>query len=60
MKSSVEEGVESIPQAIEQETRLIVIFDCFHSWQFALVNPFHKFPRFTALVGDLLDLDIEK
>jgi len=32
MESSVERGVEGIPQAIEQETWLIVVLDCFHSW----------------------------
>jgi len=60
MKSGVKRGVESILQAIEQKTRLIVVFDCFHSWQFALANPIHEFPRSSALVGDLLDLDVKK
>jgi len=60
MKSGVEEGVESIPQAIERKTRLIVIFDCFHSWQFVLANPIHEFPGSLALIDDLLDLDVEE
>ena len=59
IKSGVEGGVESIPQAIKWKTRLIVIFDCFHSWQFVLVNPIHEFPRSLALVGDLLNLNIK-
>jgi len=39
---------------------MVVILDGFHHWQFLLVNPTHKFPRFTTLVGNFLDLGVEK
>jgi len=32
MESSVERGVEGVLQAIEQETWLVVMLDCFYSW----------------------------
>ena len=60
MDSGVERRIESIPQAIERKTRLIVILDCFYSWQFLLVNPIHEFLRPMTLVGDLLNFGIEK
>jgi len=39
---------------------MVVVLDGFHRWQFLLVNPAHEFPRSTTLVGNFLDLGIEK
>jgi len=37
-----------------------ITLDSFYRWQFLLVNPAHKFPRFTTLVSNFLDLDVKK
>ena len=39
---------------------MVVIIDSLHSWKFVLVNPDHKLPRTMTLVGDFLNLGIEK
>jgi len=39
---------------------MVVVLDGFHHWQFLLVNPAHEIPRFATLVGNFLDLGVEK
>ena len=38
----------------------LITFDSFHRWQFLFVNPAYEFPRSTTLVGNFLDLNVEK
>jgi len=39
---------------------MVVVLDGFHHWQFLLVNLAHEFPRSMTLVGNFLDLGVEK
>jgi len=37
-----------------------IVLDCLDSWEFALMNPIHKFPRTYFLIRDLLDSEVEE
>ena len=60
MKSSIERGMESIPQTVESETWLIIVLDSLNSREFLFVDLIHKFPRASTLVCYLLNLVIKE
>ena len=39
---------------------MVVIINSLYSWKFVPVNPVHELPRTVTLVGDFLNLGIEK
>ena len=51
---------KSISKVIDFKIQPTIIFDCFNSWKFVLVNLVHKFPRSSPFVGDLLNLKVEE
>jgi len=60
IKSSVESGMKDVPQVINVETLLIVIFDGFDGGQFALINLVHEFPRSSFLVSNFLNFIVKE
>jgi len=52
--------MQSVPKIVDFKTQPTIIFDCFNSWEFLLVNPVHKFPRTSSFVGDLLNLEVKE
>ena len=60
MKGHVECIVESVPQAVGSETRMIVVFDRFSCRRLSSLDPIHQFPRSMAFICNFLDFIIEE
>jgi len=60
MESCIESGIESIPQIINIETLLVVIFDNLNGRQLVLVDPAYEFSRFLFLISDFLNFGVEE
>ena len=60
MKGHVECIVESVPQAVGSEARMIVVFDRFSRRELSSLDPIHQFPRSMAFICDFLDFIIEE
>ena len=49
-----------MPQVVDFQAWLVVVFNCFNSQKFLLVDPIHKFPRALFFVGYFLNFEIEE
>ena len=49
-----------MPQVVDFQAWLVVVFNCFNSQKFSLVDPIHKFPRALFFVGYFLNFEIEE
>jgi len=60
MESHIESGMKCVPQVINIETLLIIVFDSLDGMQLALVDPAHEFPRSLFFVSNFLNFDVEE
>ena len=60
MESCIESGMKCIPQVVDVETLLIMVFDGLDSRQLALVDPAHEFPRSLFFVNDFLNFGVKE
>jgi len=60
MESCIESGMKCVPQVIDIEILLIMVFDGLNSRQLVLVDPAHEFPKFLFFINNFLNFGVEK
>jgi len=60
MESHIESRMKCVPQVINIEILLIMVFDGLDGRQLALVDPAHEFPRSLFFVDDFLNFCVKE
>ena len=60
MESHIESGMKCIPQVIDIETLLIMVFDGLDGRQLVLVDLAHEFSRSLFFVNDFLNFGVQE
>jgi len=60
IESHIESGMKCIPQVVDIETLLIMVFDSLNGRQLALVDPAHEFPRSLFFVNNFLNFCVKE
>jgi len=60
IESCIESGMKCIPQVVDIETLLIMVFDGLDGRQLALVDLAHEFSRSLFFINDFLNFGIEE